>query len=105
MPEKDDAWRMDLLSDLPQPRMSAKFYTYGNAYELIKVAAFNRRMKTQDYVGRAALAMAVFDSKGEHTWKEMTRLEPEMWDLRRHNLPLKRKFGTDFGPWEIEVVQ
>jgi hypothetical protein len=55
-------------------------------------------------VGRSALAIAVFDSDGEHSWREMTRQEPPMWDLRRHNLPLKRKFGTDFGPWEVQVM-
>lgn len=104
MDEQMDGWRADLLNDLPQARISAKFQTFPDAYDLIKVAAYNRRMKHEDFVGRAALAMAVFDSAGEHTWREMTRQEPPMWDLRRHNLPMKRKFGADFGPWEVQVV-
>ena len=104
MDENVTGWRADLLNDLPQARIEARFYTFPDAYDLIKVAAYNRRMKAQDFVGRAALAVAVFDSDGEHTWREMTRQEPPMYDLRRHNLPLKRQFGANFGPWEVQVM-
>jgi hypothetical protein len=104
MDDETSGWRADMLNDLPQARIQSKFYTFPDAYDLIKVAAYNRRMKVEDFVGRSALAVAVFDSAGEHTWREMTRQEPPMWDLRRHNLPLKRKFGADFGPWEVQVM-
>ncbi len=100
-PEQWDEWRTDLLRDLPEKRMVAKYFTFESAYDLIKVAAYNRRITIEDFVGRSALAFAVYDSNGEISWREATRLEPNMADLRRHNLPMKRKFGADFGPWEI----
>lgn len=100
-----DDWKADLLADLPQRRIAVKAHTYDDAYVLIQVAAYNRRMSVQDFIGRAALAVAVADSKGEHSWREMTRLEPPMRDLRRNNLPYKRKFGEDFGPWKITGME
>lgn len=97
----DQSWRDAVLSDLPEPRRSVKAFTFPSAYELIKIAAYNRRMTIEDFIGRAALAVAVYDSGGEHSWKEMTRPEPGMKDLRRRGLPLKRHFGEGFGPWKI----
>lgn len=98
-------WRADILRDLPQSRIQVKAHTFPNAYDLIKIAAFNRRMSVEEYIGRAALAFAVYDAGEETTWKQMTRLEPPMRDLRRHNLPRKRLFGRGFGKWEIERLK
>jgi hypothetical protein len=98
-------WKADILRDLPQARIQVKAHTFPNAYDLIKVAAYNRRMSVEEFIGRAALAVAVADTKGEVTWKQMTRLEPPMKDLRRHNLPRRRLFGRGFGPWEIEKMK
>lgn len=94
-------WRADVLASLPQARIQVRAQTFPDAYDLMKTAAFNRRMDIQDFIGRAALAVAVYDSAGEVSWAEITRIEPPMRDLRRHNLPKKRRFGHDFGPWEI----
>lgn len=98
-------WRADLLTDLAQARIQVKALTFPDAYDLVKIAAFNRRMHVPEFIGRAALAIAVYDSQGEVTWAQMTRVEPAMRDLRRHNLPLKRKFGHDFGPWVIKEME
>ena len=103
MTEED--WRADLLNDLPQARIEVKAQTFPNAYDLIQVAAFNRRMDVKDYIGRAALAFAVYDAGIETSWKQMTRLEPPMRDLRRHGLPKRRLFGEGFGKWTIESLR
>jgi hypothetical protein len=105
MRENLDGWREDLLSDLPQARVEAMYNSWPDAFDLIKVAAYNRRLYVPDFVGRAALAVAVFDSAGEHSWREMTRAEPPLRDLRRINLPMKRRFGEGFGPWDIKEMQ
>jgi hypothetical protein len=98
-------WRADILEDLAQARIEVRAQTFPTAYDLIKVAAFNRRMDVRDYIGRAALAFAVYDARGEVSWKQMTRLEPPMRDLRRHNLPKRRLFGEGFGEWTIENLR
>jgi hypothetical protein len=94
-------WQADVLAALPQPRIEVRANTWPDAYDVIKTAAYNRRIPVKEFIGRAALAIAVFDSNGDIVWKDITRNEPPMHDLRRHNLPPKRKFGHDFGPWEI----
>jgi hypothetical protein len=101
----ESEWRADLLEDLPQARIEVRAQTFPNAYNIIKVAAFNRRMDPKDFIGRAALAFAVYDAAGNVTWKQATRLEPPMRDLRRHNLPKRRLFGEGFGSWEIESLR
>lgn len=98
-------WRADLLADLPQARIEVRALTFPNAYDLMKIAAYNRRMHVQEFIGRAATAVAVYDAGEDETWGHLMRLEPPMRDLRRHNLPLRRYFGRDFGPWEIASMQ
>jgi hypothetical protein len=98
-------WKADLILDLPEARIQVKAHTFPNAYDLIKVAAFNRRMSVEEYIGRAALAFAVYDSNGDTTWRAATRREPPMKDLRRHNLPRRRLFGREFGKWEIRSLK
>jgi hypothetical protein len=97
-------WKEDILLDLPEPRTYLYAYTFPSALEQIRIAAFNRRMKEQDYIGRAAAAFAVYDSGGDLTWEALMRPEPVMYDGRRRNLPKKRHFGRDFGPWHIEEL-
>lgn len=97
----DHDWRGDLLDDLPQARIEVRAITFPNAYDLMKIAAYNRRMYVQEFIGRAAAAVAVYDADQDPTWLGLMRLEPPIRDLRRHNLPLKRQFGRGFGPWEI----
>jgi hypothetical protein len=96
-----EQWREDLLAALPQARIQVQAITFPDAYDLMKIAAFNRRMHVPEFIGRAALAFAVYDAGEDATWAAMTRNEPPMRDVRRHNLPPKRKFGHDFGPWVI----
>lgn len=95
------SWKESILEDLAEPRVEVRAWTFPRALSLIEDAAWNRRMKPQDFIGRAALAFAVYDSDGQVTMDSIGRLEPEMHDLRRRNLRLKRHFGRDFGDWEI----
>lgn len=99
------AWKERVLEELAEPRVEFPAWTFPRALSLIEDAAWNRRMKPSDYAGRAALAFAVYDSEGEVTWDAITRLEPEMHDLRRRNLRLKRHFGRGFGSWEIASLR
>lgn len=100
-----DDWRADILDDLAQARIQVSALTFPNAYDLMKIAAYNRRMHVPEFIGRAALAVAVFDSAGEVSFAEVARVEPPIRDLRRHNLPMKRHFGRDFGPWNIKEME
>jgi hypothetical protein len=99
-----NTWRADVLSDFAQPRIETPAWTFPDALDLIEIAAYNRRMTVEDFIGRSALAFAVFDAAGDVSWKMATRLEPPMRDLRRHNMPLRRKFGRDFGDWQIQEL-
>lgn len=98
-------WRADILADLPDHRVKVHATTFESAYELISIAAHNRRMTVDEFIGRAALAFAVYDSEGDTSWLAATRREPGMNDKRRHGLPRKRMFGHGFGRWEIEGLK
>jgi hypothetical protein len=98
-------WRADILNDLPERRVRTTATTFDSAYDLISIAAHNRRMTIDEYIGRAALAMAVYDSGGDESWGAITHREPPMSDKRRHGLPKKRMFGRGFGRWEIEGLR
>lgn len=98
-------WRQEILKDLPEKRVSMKAVTFESAAELIKIAAYNRRMGVEEFIGRAALAFAVHDSGNNPSWEQATKREPPMRDLRRHNLPRRRLFGRGFGKWEIERLR
>jgi len=95
-------WRDNIITALPEDRIGAKFETFPSALELIEIAAFNRRIRTPDFVGRAALAFAVYDSDGELTWRQAADKEPPMADLRLKTMPRRRLRGRNFGPWVIE---
>lgn len=94
-------WRERILNDLPEPSIDKSYMTYPSAYELIKIAAHNRRIPLGDYVGRAALAFAIYDSAGEHTWEQISEKEPPLADRRRRGLPKRRLRGRGFGRWKI----
>lgn len=104
LPTKKPAgdWRDNIINDLPEEPVALKGMTFPSALELIKVAAFNRRMTLEDFVGRAALAVAVHDASAETSWTQMTDKEPPLRDLRRRKLPRRRLRGKGFGPWQIE---
>jgi hypothetical protein len=93
-------WRRDVLASLPEHKRAFRIVTFKSAQELIEEAAYNRRMFPEDYAGRAALAVAAYDL--EKTWALITKGEPPLRDIRRHNLPPKRLYGRNFGPWTIE---
>lgn len=103
MPTKKETgdWRDRILSDLPEGPVNIKGHTFPSALEVIRVAAYNRRMTVEDFVGRAALAVAVHDDP-DLTWKMATEKEPPLSDLRRRSLPKRRLRGRGFGPWNIE---
>lgn len=95
-------WRDNILTDLPEGVSSIRANTYPTALEMIRAAAYNRRMTVEDFVGRAALAVAVNDFSGQTTWEMATDKEPPLADLRRRSLPKRRLRGRGFGPWKIE---
>lgn len=101
-PKKTGDWRDNIQTDMPEERVTWKMHTFPSALEMIKIAAFNRRMTVEDFIGRAALAVAVFDSEGETDWREATDKEYVMADLRRKGLPKRRLRGRNFGPWVIK---
>jgi hypothetical protein len=86
---------------MPEKRLSARFHTFPTALSEISDAAYNRRMTVRDYVGRAALAFAVFDSEGELMWDELTELEPPMTDIVRPGFDRDRLRGRGHGKWQI----
>jgi hypothetical protein len=92
-------WRADVLRSLPEQKEAYRFVTFNSAYRLIGDAAFNRRMKIEDFVGRAALAVACYDA--DEPWLAVAHNEPPLYDLRRNNMPAKRRYGRDFGDWQI----
>lgn len=92
-------WRDNILNDLPEGPIPLRGATYPTALEVIKVAAYNRRMSLEEYIGRAALAVAAYDTETE--WDSITDKEPPLRDLRRHRLPRRRLRGRGFGPWKI----
>lgn len=96
-------WRDNILGDLPEGPVQLRGTTFTSALEIIKIAAYNRRMHLDEYVGRAALAMAVADLGLD--WAEVTDKEMPMRDLRRHKLPARRLRGRGFGPWRIKGLE
>jgi hypothetical protein len=98
-------WQADLIAHLPDRRVEMRAHTFESAAELIRDGAWNRRMHVEEYIGRAALAFAVYDAGDEVTWKQITYLEAPLRDKRRHNMPRRRLFGREFGSWEIERLR
>lgn len=94
-------WRDQIIQDLPEAEERLMIRSYPTALELIRVAAYNRRMSVRDFISRAALAVAVYDH-GDITWEEATDKEPPLPDLRRWRLPRRRLRGKNFGPWKID---
>lgn len=101
MPKPKGDWRDNILNDLPEGPVPLRGQTYPTAMELIRVAAWNRRISVEDFVGRAALSVALYDSNGEITWEDATEKEPPLRDERRRKLPRRRMRGRGFGPWKI----
>ena len=95
-------WRDKIVRDLPEVSVRLEGRTFPSALELIRIAAYNRRMSVLDFVGRAALAVAIHDQQGDITWEDATDKEPPLPDLRRWRLPRRRLRGKNFGPWKIE---
>jgi hypothetical protein len=93
--------REEIVDQMPEKRLSARFTTFQSAYDEIQDAAFNRRMLTAEYVGRAALAFAVFDSHGEVLWDEIMRREPPITDLVMGGYAKSRIRGREHGDWQI----
>lgn len=94
-------WVDTILAELPQPPINVTCHTHADALAIIKVAAYNRRMGLGDFIGRAALAVAIYDGDGSDTWDAATKMEPPLRDLRRRKLPRRRLRGTGFGAWRI----
>lgn len=98
---KTGDWRDNIVTELPENPATIKGMTFPSGMEIIKIAAYNRRMTPEDFIGRAALAVAVYDSGGDLTWEKATEKEPPLADLRRRSLPKRRLRGRGFGPWKI----
>ena len=94
-------WRAHIMRDLPEAPRIIRGASFDSAIEVIETAAFNRRMSVEDYIGRAALAVAVFDGAGEETWDSIMEKEPPLRDLRLRSLPRRRMRGRGFGGWKI----
>lgn len=97
--------REAIAEQMPEKRVSARFSTFESAYREIQDAAFNRRMLTADYVGRAAAAFAVFDSAGEVMWDDLMEKEPPISDLVRGGYAKTRLRGTGHGEWAIRRLR
>lgn len=93
--------RQEIAEQMPEKRLQSHFTTFKSAFDEIQDAAYNRRMTTREYVGRAALAFAVFDSHGEVLWEEITEKEPPISDLVRPGFPKDRLRGRGHGEWQI----
>lgn len=93
--------RAQIAEQMPERRIYGRFATFESAYKEIEDAAFNRRMITREYVGRAALAFAVFDSHGEVMWEEITEAEPAISNITLGGYQKERLRGREHGPWQI----
>lgn len=93
--------REEIEAQMVERRLSARFHTFPSALAEISDAAYNRRMTVRDYVGRAALAFAVYDSDGELVWDEITEKEPTMTDIVRPGFDRDRLRGEGHGKWQI----
>lgn len=100
-PDETD-WREKIMENLPDAEVHGRYDTFTSAYEMIKIAAYNRRMTVEAFVGRAALAVAVHDFSDEITWEDATKKEPPLRDLRLGPRKRVRRRGLGFGPWKIE---
>lgn len=94
-------WVEAVMAELPEKVVKVEAHTHITALQAIKVAAYNRRMGLGDFIGRAAAAVAVYDSDGSITWDSLMEKEPPLRDLRRRRLPRRRLRGTGFGGWRI----
>lgn len=92
-------WRADIIRSLADEKRMIRMVTFDSALELIDQAAYNRRMSRYEFCGRASLAVAAFDA--DEPWYAVTKKEPPLHDLRRREMPARRKYGRDFGPWQI----
>jgi len=102
--QKKGDWRDEIMNDLPQTTENLWCRSYADALEVIRIAAYNRRMHVADFVARAALAVAVYDSQGELDYHKISEKEPAMRDLRRRGMRLRRLRGNGFGPWIIKEM-
>jgi len=93
--------REAIAEQMPEKRLQSRFTTFPSAFSEIEDAAYNRRMTTREYVGRAALAFAVFDSQGEVLWQEITEKEPPISDLVMGGYAKSRLRGRGHGEWQI----
>jgi len=93
--------RQEIAEQMPEKRIQSRFTTIESAFREIEDAAYNRRMITREYVGRAALAFAVFDSEGQVRWEDITEKEPPISDLVRPGFPKDRLRGRGHGDWQI----
>lgn len=90
-----------IVDQMPEPRLSGRYTTFPSAFQQIEDAAYNRRMIVREYVGRAALAFAVFDSQGEVMWDEITQKEPTISNLTLGGYRKERLRGREHGDWQI----
>lgn len=93
--------RAQIADQMPEPRLSGRYTTFPSAFQQIEDAAFNRRMIVREYVGRAALAFAVFDSQGEVMWDQITEQEPTISNLTLGGYRKERLRGREHGDWQI----
>jgi len=97
----DEEIRLQIEAQMPEKRVSARFSTFPSALAEIEDAAFNRRMITAEYVGRAALAFAVYDSQGEVMWDEIMQKEPPLSNIVLGGYQKERLRGRGHGDWKI----
>lgn len=84
---------------LPEITLRSKYNTFPSAREVIVEAAHARGLGMGDFVGRSALAVAVYDL--DIPWRTIARTEHPVHDLRIYHGRLPH-FGRNFGPWIIE---
>jgi len=93
--------RLEIQDQMVEPRIRTQFTTFPSALAEISDAAYNRRMTTREYVGRAALAFAVYDSQGEVSWEDITAGEPGMTNIVLGGHRKFRLRGREHGDWQI----
>lgn len=92
-------WRADVIRSLADEKRMVRAMTFQTGLEMIQIAAYNRRMSQREFIGRAALAVACYDL--DEPWYAATKKEPPLMDLRRWQMHPVRKYGRDFGEWQI----
>lgn len=93
--------RAQVQAQMPEQRVRAQFTTFPSAWREIQDAAYNRRMIVREYVGRAALAFAVYDSQGEVRWEDITEDEPTISNIVLGGYQKSRLRGRGHGQWQI----